>query len=59
MMELSTVREFLSRYDGPPCTLMEICGSHTAAIARLVAIAVHPVAVGAGVPRMCNPQRLY
>lgn len=35
MMELSTVREFLSRYDGPPCTLMEICGSHTAAIARL------------------------
>ena len=35
MMELSTVREFLRRYDGPPCTLMEICGSHTAAIARL------------------------
>ena len=63
MMELSTVREFLRRYDGPPCTLMEICGSHTAAIApvgtTVIAVAVHPVIIGAGVPRLCDPQRLY
>ncbi len=31
---LDQIREYLMQYDGPQLTLMEVCGSHTAAIAK-------------------------
>lgn len=34
MTELGEIKEFLSHYEGPPMRIMEICGSHTAAIAK-------------------------
>lgn len=34
MTDLKRMRSFLSKYDGPELRLMEICGSHTAAIAK-------------------------
>ena len=33
-MTEDAVREYLARYDGPELRLMEVCGSHTAAIAK-------------------------
>lgn len=33
-MTVEEIKEYLSRYDGSPLSLMEICGSHTAAIAK-------------------------
>lgn len=33
-MELSQMREILSGYDGKPLRIMEVCGSHTAAISK-------------------------
>ncbi len=33
-MTLSGVRDYLAGYDGRPVTLMEVCGSHTGAIAK-------------------------
>ena len=33
-MTEDAVRESLARYDGPELRLMEVCGSHTAAIAK-------------------------
>lgn len=34
MTDLTEMRSFLSHYDGPELRIMEICGSHTAAIAK-------------------------
>ncbi len=33
-MDLETVKERLAQYDGPECTFMEVCGTHTASIVR-------------------------
>lgn len=33
--ELERIKDYLARYDGPEVRLMEVCGSHTAAIAKL------------------------
>ena len=33
-MTIEDIRNFLQSYDGPPVTLMEVCGSHTGAIAK-------------------------
>lgn len=34
MTDLAEMRRFLSQYDGPKMRIMEICGSHTASIAK-------------------------
>ena len=34
-MTLDDIRQELRTYDGPPISIMEVCGSHTAAISRL------------------------
>lgn len=34
MADLESVKKFLRDYDGPPMNIMEICGSHTASIAK-------------------------
>ena len=34
MTDLAEMKRFLSQYDGPELRIMEICGSHTAAIAK-------------------------
>ena len=31
-MNREQLLEFLKEYDGPECTLMEVCGTHTASI---------------------------
>lgn len=31
---MTDIREFLKHYDGPPVSLMEVCGTHTAAISK-------------------------
>lgn len=31
-MNLEDVKDYLKNYDGPQCTIMEVCGTHTAAI---------------------------
>lgn len=31
---MTDVRDFLKNYDGPPVSLMEVCGTHTAAISK-------------------------
>ncbi len=31
---LKEIKKFLAEYDGPPMNIMEVCGSHTAAIAK-------------------------
>ena len=33
-MDINRVIDYLRKYDGPPVKLMEVCGTHTAAIAR-------------------------
>ena len=33
-MSLAMMREFLANYDGPEINIMEVCGSHTAAISK-------------------------
>ena len=33
-MEERKLARWLSRYDGPPLTLMEVCGTHTSALYR-------------------------
>ena len=33
-MDLASVREYLKNYDGPDMQIMEVCGSHTGAIAK-------------------------
>ena len=33
-ISLATMREFLANYDGPEINIMEVCGSHTAAISK-------------------------
>lgn len=33
-MSLSEMRDFLANYDGPEMNIMEVCGSHTAAISK-------------------------
>ena len=33
-MALSEMRDFLANYDGPEMNIMEVCGSHTAAISK-------------------------
>ncbi|MEA5004049.1 MAG: hydrogenase formation protein HypD [Christensenella sp.] len=34
MTDIYEIKRFLKEYDGPPVRLMEVCGTHTAAIAR-------------------------
>ena len=34
MLDLETIRERLATYDGPPMRIMEVCGSHTEAVAK-------------------------
>ena len=33
-MDIGDIKKYLQDYDGPEASLMEVCGSHTAAIAR-------------------------
>ena len=33
-MEERKLARWLARYDGPPLTLMEVCGTHTSALYR-------------------------
>ncbi len=33
-MDIATVKEYLKSYDGPQCTIMEVCGTHTATISQ-------------------------
>ena len=33
-MKLEEVKQFLKKYDGPEVRIMEVCGSHTAAISK-------------------------
>ncbi len=33
-MNIETIKKELAHYDGPECTLMEVCGTHTASIVR-------------------------
>lgn len=42
--ELERVRRFLAEYDGPEVRIMEVCGSHTAAISKL------------GIPSLLSPR---
>ena len=42
-MTLDDIRQELRTYDGPPISIMEVCGSHTAAISRL------------GIPSLLSP----
>ena len=44
MVTLSDVKDFLLNYDGPKFNIMEVCGSHTGAIAKN------------GIPRMLSPR---
>ncbi len=34
MTDINKIKDFLAEYDGPLITLMEVCGSHTAAISK-------------------------
>ncbi len=42
-MNLEIIKERLAHYDGPACTFMEVCGTHTAAIVR------------SGIPSLLSP----
>lgn len=44
MKDLASIREVLRHYDGKPLALMEVCGSHTAAISKL------------GIPSLLSPK---
>ena len=33
-MNLEEIKQFLKEYDGPKMRIMEVCGSHTAAISK-------------------------
>lgn len=51
---MTDIREFLKHYDGPPVSLMEVCGTHTAAISkngivRMLSPSIHLVS-GPGCP---------
>ena len=35
MRELDNIKSFLKNYDGPDVKIMEVCGTHTAAIMHL------------------------
>lgn len=43
-MDLGTVKNFLAAYDGPDMNIMEVCGSHTGAIAK------------SGIPGLLSPK---
>ncbi|SFT54894.1 hydrogenase expression/formation protein HypD [Lachnospiraceae bacterium XBD2001] len=58
-VELQTYIEYLKNYDGPEVTFMEVCGSHTAAIAksgiaRVISPKIHLVS-GPGCPVCVSP----
>lgn len=58
-MNLNDVKEFLARYDGPEMNIMEVCGSHTAAIAKygipgLLSPKIHLIS-GPGCPVCVTP----
>lgn len=58
-MQIEDVKRFLKEYDGPDITLMEVCGSHTAAIAKyglkhLLSERIHLVS-GPGCPVCVTP----
>ncbi len=44
MLTLDNIRDYLKTYDGPEINIMEVCGSHTAAIAKN------------GIPQMLSPK---
>ena len=43
-MNLTEIKDYLLHYDGPPIRIMEVCGSHTGAIAK------------EGIPSLLSPQ---
>ena len=43
-MNLTEIKDYLLHYDGPPLRIMEVCGSHTGAIAK------------EGIPSLLSPQ---
>ncbi|MCI2048369.1 MAG: hydrogenase formation protein HypD [Lachnospiraceae bacterium] len=54
MDKLAEIRDFLAAYDGPPVHIMEVCGTHTAAVAKngipsLLSPSVHLIS-GPGCP---------
>ena len=58
-MDLNTIKQFLSEYDGPDMKIMEVCGSHTAAIAKngipgLLSPKIHLIS-GPGCPVCVTP----
>ena len=59
MTDLAEMRSFLSQYDGPEMRIMEICGSHTASIAKngikeILSPAIHLIS-GPGCPVCVTP----
>lgn len=59
MADLDSVKRFLKNYDGPEMNIMEICGSHTAAIAKngipsLLSPKIHLIS-GPGCPVCVTP----
>ncbi len=58
-MDLNTIKQFLYEYDGPDMNIMEVCGSHTAAIAKngipgLLSKKIHLIS-GPGCPVCVTP----
>ena len=58
-MDLNTIKQFLYEYDGPDMYIMEVCGSHTAAIAKngipgLLSKKIHLIS-GPGCPVCVTP----
>ncbi|MBQ7446339.1 MAG: hydrogenase formation protein HypD [Eubacterium sp.] len=58
-MDLKTIKQFLYEYDGPDMNIMEVCGSHTAAIAKngipgLLSKKIHLIS-GPGCPVCVTP----
>ena len=58
-MDLNTIKQFLAEYDGPDMNIMEVCGSHTAAIAKngipgLLSEKIHLIS-GPGCPVCVTP----
>lgn len=62
-LSIAEARHFLAAYDGPPLTLMEVCGTHTAAIAAGGLQSLLPRQVrlvsGPGCPVCVTPARWF
>ena len=60
MRELDNIKSFLKNYDGPDVKIMEVCGTHTAAIMHLgIAFGAYPADFRARLSRLCYRDRVH